>query len=446
MERALDVRRSPRERPPVSREQQEMVDEFWRDRQRDMRTMTDFSEHAIPMARLKKLVSSQKGKMMMTFDMPAFLSKLCELFVQELAVRAWACAQSHSRCIILDTDIAEAIAATESYDFLVDIVHSHRAKHSSGSAPCRPASAVAKKRPRADNNGQPSATADHFPGQLQPLPQFAPGSSTTRPPMHPVPQPSLLPVLLHQYLPSFSLPSFPLQVSSPPLLPTAAAAANGAMLPTIPNVVSDSSLWGYNTNTISTNNNVQAAGNINADGSSSSTILASVMRPTLLGRAAAAAALPSTPNSTFYMTNYSGVGGFGTSNVVARQASITLPGHSDAPPSHPELSSYSSLSNNNHQAVTLPESQEIHGTKQHVSIIDTIDVTGDEALPGRQEQKHGEESTVDSDDQDGIFEGIDAETIDGVCANANNCRISWDEVGMDDNYFLPNVLEYTGTQ
>ncbi|KAL5221022.1 hypothetical protein ABZP36_025735 [Zizania latifolia] len=405
-------------------EQQEMVDEFWRGRQRDIRTTKDFSEHAIPMARLKKLISSQKGKMMMTFDMPAFLSKLCELFVQELAVRAWACAQSHSRCIILDSDIAEAIAATESYDFLVDIVHSHRAKHSS--APCP---RVAKKRPRTD--GQPCA--DHFPCQDQPLPQFAPSYTT---PAMPVPQPSLVPVVF-QYLP-FSFPSFPLQVS--PLLPPAAV-ANGSMLPTIPSVVSDSGLWGYNTNTIS-NNNVQ--GNI-VDGSSS-TILASVMSPTLLGRAGAS--LPNTPNSHFYMSmkdmvNYSDVGGFGTSNVVARQASITLPSHFDTP-SHPEFSSYSFLSNNNnHQVVTLPESQEIHGTK-HVS-IDIIDVAG-EVFHGHQEQKHGEESTVDSDDQDGIYEGIDAETIDDVGANVNNCRISWDELGMDDDYFLQNVLEYTGTQ
>ncbi|EAY73919.1 hypothetical protein OsI_01804 [Oryza sativa Indica Group] len=113
---------------------QQQMDEFWRDRQKEIEMTNDFSEHMIPMARLKKIVSSQKGNMMMTFDMPAFLSKMCELFVQELAVRAWACAQSHNRCIILDTDIAEAVASTESYDFLVDILHNHSVKQKS--TPC----------------------------------------------------------------------------------------------------------------------------------------------------------------------------------------------------------------------------------------------------------------------------------------------------------------------
>ena len=113
MEQTLDVHRSLR--PPMPMAQQQM-DEFWRDRQKEIEMTKDFSEHMIPMARLKKIVSSQKGNMMMTFDMPTFLSKMCELFVQELAVHAWACAQSHNRCIILDMDIAEAVASTESYD------------------------------------------------------------------------------------------------------------------------------------------------------------------------------------------------------------------------------------------------------------------------------------------------------------------------------------------
>ncbi|BAD52743.1 hap5 protein-like [Oryza sativa Japonica Group] len=197
MKQTLDVHRSLR--PPMPMAQQQM-DEFWRDRQKEIEMTKDFSEHMIPMARLKKIVSSQKGNMMMTFDMPAFLSKMCELFVQELAARAWACAQSHNRCIILDMDIAEAVASTESYDFLVDILHNHSVKQKS--TPCS-----STKRCRLVD--QPSTS--HIPHQHL-LPQFAPTYTLAIPIT-----PSLMP-LISQCTPS-SFPSLP-QEKFPLMAPT----------------------------------------------------------------------------------------------------------------------------------------------------------------------------------------------------------------------------------
>ncbi|XP_047051633.1 nuclear transcription factor Y subunit C-9-like [Lolium rigidum] len=111
----VEVRTRPR--PPLPASQQRAVDQFWMERQEEIEATVDFKDRMLPMARLKKVIvratEDDEDGMMISADTPAFLSKLCELFVQELAVRSWACARSHNRRIILGADIAEAVAATE---------------------------------------------------------------------------------------------------------------------------------------------------------------------------------------------------------------------------------------------------------------------------------------------------------------------------------------------
>ncbi|KAM3191759.1 hypothetical protein ACQJBY_069166 [Aegilops geniculata] len=120
----VEVRTGPR--PALPAPQQRAVDGFWRERQEEMEATVDFSDRILPMARLKRLIRAEEDGMMIAADTPAYLAKLCELFVQELAVRAWACAQSHHRRIILESDIAEAAAYTESYDFLATVLLEHQ--------------------------------------------------------------------------------------------------------------------------------------------------------------------------------------------------------------------------------------------------------------------------------------------------------------------------------
>uniref|UniRef100_A0ACD5WT18 Uncharacterized protein n=1 Tax=Avena sativa TaxID=4498 RepID=A0ACD5WT18_AVESA len=119
--------------------------------------------------------------MMISADTPAFLSKLCELFVQELAVRAWACAESHNRRIILDSDIAEAVAYTESYDFLIPVLlqHMHEVAQARRAAPATPpatARLVTRKRHRP--NPQPRRTPRVLP--VTPSPPAPPSRSSVR--------------------------------------------------------------------------------------------------------------------------------------------------------------------------------------------------------------------------------------------------------------------------
>ncbi|KAK3128938.1 hypothetical protein QOZ80_6BG0468520 [Eleusine coracana subsp. coracana] len=116
---------------PMPLSKQEKIKEFWKKRKEEIEDIEDFGERVLPMARIKKVICAEKGTMMMSWDTPSFVTKACETFVQELAFRAWMCAESHQRHVILDSDIAEAISSTESYDFLKDILHAYqKAQHS----------------------------------------------------------------------------------------------------------------------------------------------------------------------------------------------------------------------------------------------------------------------------------------------------------------------------
>ena len=128
MDHPINIRTSPR--TSLSLSEQQMIEEFWRKKQEEIEVIEDFGERTIPMAWLKKVICAEKGKMMMMLDTPTFMTKACEISVQELSVRAWMCACSHNRSIILDSDIAEAIASIESYDFL-NGVYAHILKSTS---------------------------------------------------------------------------------------------------------------------------------------------------------------------------------------------------------------------------------------------------------------------------------------------------------------------------
>ncbi|CAN6326090.1 unnamed protein product [Urochloa humidicola] len=122
MDVAIDIHTPSRKPKPEFKKQ--TIQEFWGKKQEEMEAMKDFRKHPIPMRRLRKVINAKKGKIMMRTDSPSFLTKACELFVQELSFRAWMCANSHGRRIILGSDIAEAIASINSHDFLNNILGS----------------------------------------------------------------------------------------------------------------------------------------------------------------------------------------------------------------------------------------------------------------------------------------------------------------------------------
>ncbi|KAG0493711.1 hypothetical protein HPP92_004705 [Vanilla planifolia] len=79
--------------------------------------------HSLPLSRIKKIMkqSGEEGKLI-SCEAPLVFSKACELFIQELTARAYKVTVQGKRRTLQKEDIATAIAATDVFDFLVDMV------------------------------------------------------------------------------------------------------------------------------------------------------------------------------------------------------------------------------------------------------------------------------------------------------------------------------------
>uniref|UniRef100_A0A0D9XIG6 Transcription factor CBF/NF-Y/archaeal histone domain-containing protein n=1 Tax=Leersia perrieri TaxID=77586 RepID=A0A0D9XIG6_9ORYZ len=107
-------------------QQQRAMLKFWMWSQEQIDLGTDNWKLTLPTSRLRNVIRARANGMLISADLPVFVTKLCELFIQELTLRAWVFAQSQNRNILLDIDIVNAIVNTESYHFLADVVRRHQ--------------------------------------------------------------------------------------------------------------------------------------------------------------------------------------------------------------------------------------------------------------------------------------------------------------------------------
>ena len=82
-----------------------------------------FKDHALPLARIKKIMKLDDEVQMVSGESPILFSKACELFIIELAYRSWVHTLENNRRTLQRNDISQAISNTDFYDFLLDIVH-----------------------------------------------------------------------------------------------------------------------------------------------------------------------------------------------------------------------------------------------------------------------------------------------------------------------------------
>lgn len=59
---------------------------------------------------------------MISAEAPVLFAKACEMFITELTFRAFFHAKKNKRKTLQRSDIAQAIAKTEIYDFLLDVM------------------------------------------------------------------------------------------------------------------------------------------------------------------------------------------------------------------------------------------------------------------------------------------------------------------------------------
>lgn len=103
-------------------QQQQHLQMFWADQYREIEQTTDFKNHSLPLARIKKIMKADEDVRMIAAEAPVVFARACEMFILELTHRSWAHAEENKRRTLQKNDIAAAITRTDVFDFLVDIV------------------------------------------------------------------------------------------------------------------------------------------------------------------------------------------------------------------------------------------------------------------------------------------------------------------------------------
>jgi histone H3/H4 len=83
---------------------------------------TDFKNHTLPLARIKKTMKADEDVRMISAEAPVVFAKACEVFILELTLRSWMHTEENKRRTLQKNHIAAAITRTDIYDFLVDII------------------------------------------------------------------------------------------------------------------------------------------------------------------------------------------------------------------------------------------------------------------------------------------------------------------------------------
>ncbi|CAN6163147.1 unnamed protein product [Urochloa humidicola] len=106
----------------LQQQQQRQLQQFWAERLADIEQTTDFKNHTLPLARIKKIMKADEDVRMISAEAPVVFAKACEIFILELTLRSWMHTEENKRRTLQKNDIAAAIGRTDIYDFLVDIV------------------------------------------------------------------------------------------------------------------------------------------------------------------------------------------------------------------------------------------------------------------------------------------------------------------------------------
>ncbi|KAK5988742.1 Transcriptional activator HAP5 [Cladobotryum mycophilum] len=128
----------------------------------------DYKIHQLPLARIKKVMKADPEVKMISAEAPILFAKGCDIFITELTMRAWIHAEENKRRTLQRSDIASALAKSDMFDFLIDIVpREEAASHAKRTAAQTNAQAV----PGAPGPGQ-------MPGQHAGIAQPANHSSS----------------------------------------------------------------------------------------------------------------------------------------------------------------------------------------------------------------------------------------------------------------------------
>lgn len=96
---------------------------YWQQTINNLETEThDYKIHQLPLARIKKVMKADPEVKMISAEAPILFAKGCDIFITELTMRAWIHAEENKRRTLQRSDIASALAKSDMFDFLIDIV------------------------------------------------------------------------------------------------------------------------------------------------------------------------------------------------------------------------------------------------------------------------------------------------------------------------------------
>ncbi|KAI3459354.1 hypothetical protein Pfo_016017 [Paulownia fortunei] len=101
---------------------QQQLQSFWANQYEEIDQVTDFKNHSLPLARIKKIMKADEDVRMISAEAPVIFARACEMFILELTLRSWNHTEENRRRTLQKNDIAAAITRTDIFDFLVDIV------------------------------------------------------------------------------------------------------------------------------------------------------------------------------------------------------------------------------------------------------------------------------------------------------------------------------------
>ncbi len=82
-----------------------------------------YKEVKLPVARIKKIMKTDEDVRMISIEAPILFSKACELFVMDLAFKAYFyCKRRGEKQVIDRIDLALAATESEAHDFLIDLI------------------------------------------------------------------------------------------------------------------------------------------------------------------------------------------------------------------------------------------------------------------------------------------------------------------------------------
>ena len=78
---------------PVNPVLSQHLQAFWQQQSQEMAVVSDFKNHNLPLARIKKIMKSDEDVRMISSEAPALFAKACEMFILEVRAALVNCPQ-----------------------------------------------------------------------------------------------------------------------------------------------------------------------------------------------------------------------------------------------------------------------------------------------------------------------------------------------------------------